>query len=112
MSPFALIHEFGAVSKQVARAMAEGALAPPATHVADRRHRHRRPGGGTAEKPVGLVHFAVATAEETRHLEKAFGPNWSRDQIRQARSVVEALKLVLKAIGVARSCRSGGRPRR
>ena len=46
------------------------------------------------------MHFAVATEEETRHLQKNFDPAWSRDQIRQA-SVVEALKLVLKAVKAA-----------
>jgi len=55
------------------------------------------PQGGSVQKPVGLVHFAVASAEETRHLKKSFDPNWSREQIRQA-SVIEALKLVTKAL--------------
>ena len=95
--PFALLREFGAVSKEVAMAMAEGAMNAAGTHIGVAVTGIAGPGGGSAEKPVGLVHFAVATAEETRHLKKAFDPNWSRDQIRQA-SVVEALKLVKKAL--------------
>jgi nicotinamide-nucleotide amidase len=95
--PFALLREFGAVSKEVAMAMAEGAMNAAGTHIGVAITGIAGPGGGSAEKPVGLVHFAVATAEETRHLKKAFDPNWSRDQIRQA-SVVEALKLVKKAL--------------
>ena len=95
--PFALLHEFGAVSKEVALAMAEGALGAAGTHIAVAVTGIAGPLGGSADKPVGLVHFAVATGEETRHLKKAFDPNWSRDQIRHA-SVVEALKLVKKAI--------------
>jgi nicotinamide-nucleotide amidase len=95
--PFALLREFGAVSKEVALAMAEGALAAAGTHVAVAVTGIAGPLGGSAEKPVGLVHFAVATGEETRHLRKSFDPNWSRDQIRHA-SVVEALKLAKKAI--------------
>ena len=96
--PYALLHEFGAVSKEVALAMAEGALGAAGTHVAVAATGIAGPGGGSADKPVGLVHFAVATGEATRHLKKSFDPNWSRDQIRHA-SVVEALKLVKKTIG-------------
>ena len=96
--PFGLLREFGAVSKEVATAMAEGALAAAGTHVAVAVTGIAGPGGGSTEKPVGLVHFAVATTDETRNLKKTFDPNWSRDQIRHA-SAVEALKLVRKAIG-------------
>ena len=96
--PFGLLREFGAVSKEVATAMAEGALAAAGTHVAVAVTGIAGPGGGRTEKPVGLVHFAVATTDETRNLKKTFDPNWSRDQIRHA-SAVEALKLVRKAIG-------------
>lgn len=95
--PYALLREFGAVSKQVAAAMAEGALAAAGTHVAVAVTGIAGPGGGTREKPVGLVHFAVATADETRHLRKTFDPAWPRDRIRQA-SVVEALRLVRKVV--------------
>jgi nicotinamide-nucleotide amidase len=94
--PYALLRQFGAVSKEVATAMAEGALAAAGTHVAVSVTGIAGPLGGSEKKPVGLVHFAVATLEETRHLKKTFDPNWSRDQIRQA-SVIEALKLVRKA---------------
>ena len=93
--PFGLLHEFGAVSKEVATAMAEGALHGAGVHIAVSITGIAGPDGGSKDKPVGLVHFAVATEEETRHLKKSFDPNWSRDQIRHA-SVVEALKLVKK----------------
>lgn len=95
--PFSLLREFGAVSKQVAIAMAEGAMTVAGTHLAIAITGIAGPTGGSADKPVGLVHFAVATVEATRHLRKAFDPNWTRDQIREA-SVIEALKLVRKAI--------------
>ena len=95
--PFGLLRQFGAVSKEVALAMAEGAMAAAGTHVAVAVTGIAGPDGGTAEKPVGLVHIAVASGEQTRHLKKSFDPNWSRDQIRQA-AVVEALKLVKKSI--------------
>jgi nicotinamide-nucleotide amidase len=95
--PFGMLHEFGAVSKEVATAMAEGALTVAGTHIAVAVTGIAGPNGGSNEKPVGLVYFAVATAEDTRHLKKAFDPAWSRDRIREA-SVIEALKLVKKAV--------------
>jgi len=95
--PFGLLREFGAVSKEVATAMAEGAMNAAGTHVGVAITGIAGPSGGSNKKPVGLIHFAVATGDETRNLKKSFDPNWSRDQIRQA-SVIEALKLVLKAI--------------
>ena len=95
--PYGLLKEFGAVSKEVATAMAEGAMNAAGTHIAVSVTGIAGPMGGSKEKPVGLVHFAMATAEETRNLKKSFDPNWSRDQIRHA-SVIEALKLVKKAI--------------
>ena len=98
--PYGLLRQFGAVSKEVAIAMAEGALAAAGTHVAVAVTGIAGPLGGSAQRPVGLVHFAVATTEDSRHLKKSFDPNWSREQIRQA-SVIEALKLVKKALAAA-----------
>lgn len=51
----------GAVSEQTARAMALGALANSDAGVSVAVTGVAGPGGGSAEKPVGLVHFAAAT---------------------------------------------------
>jgi nicotinamide-nucleotide amidase len=59
--PPGLISEHGAVSEPVARAMAEGALAHSAAAVSVGVTGIAGPGGGTAAKPVGLVHFAAAS---------------------------------------------------
>ena len=58
--PAELIQKHGAVSAQVAGAMAEGAIAHSRAHVAVAITGIAGPGGGSAEKPVGLVHFARA----------------------------------------------------
>jgi nicotinamide-nucleotide amidase len=94
--PDALIVEHGAVSEAVARAMAEGAVSNSDADVAVAITGVAGPGGGSAEKPVGLVHFACATRFQTQHLEMRFG-NIGRSAVRQA-SVEQALQLVLLAL--------------
>lgn len=58
--PEAMIAEHGAVSKPVARAMAEGALAHSEATLAVSTTGIAGPGGGSEAKPVGLVHLALA----------------------------------------------------
>jgi nicotinamide-nucleotide amidase len=58
--PAELIRLQGAVSAEVARAMAEGALAHSAADIAVAVTGVAGPGGGSVEKPVGLVHCAAA----------------------------------------------------
>ena len=88
--PAALIERDGAVSESVARAMAEGALARSAADLAVAVTGIAGPGGGTAEKPVGLAHFAaVRRGGETRHARHVF-PDLGRSAIRLA-AVREAM---------------------
>ena len=64
----------GAVSEPVARAMAEGAIARSQADVAVAITGVAGPTGGTPEKPVGLVHLAVAVRDgETHHRVRRFG---------------------------------------
>ncbi len=95
--PMALIDEYGAVSEQVAIAMAKGALANTSAGIAISITGIAGPTGGTKEKPVGLVHFALAMGDNVFHSKELFGIDKSREFIREA-SVLRALKLVLEQL--------------
>ncbi len=56
------LENHGAVSEPVARAMARGALTHSQASISVSVTGVAGPGGGSAEKPVGLVHFAAARA--------------------------------------------------
>jgi nicotinamide-nucleotide amidase len=72
--PMALITEKGAVSAEVARAMAEGALGVSRAQIAVAVTGVAGPGGGTPAKPVGLVYIATARqGRPTRAVEFQFG---------------------------------------
>ena len=90
--PAALIAAEGAVSERVARAMALGVLDHSPADVAVSITGVAGPGGGTAAKPVGLVHFACARrGAGVTLVERRFG-DIGRREIRLA-SVAQALDL-------------------
>jgi nicotinamide-nucleotide amidase len=94
--PMDLIEAHGAVSEPVARAMAEGALANSRANITIAVTGIAGPGGGTAEKPEGLVHFACARrGGTTAHARIEFGAI-GRDKVRTA-SVKQALEMLLAA---------------
>jgi nicotinamide-nucleotide amidase len=91
--PADLIEQHGAVSREVSIAMAEGALHHSHADITLSITGVAGPAGGSAEKPVGLVHFALASrSEPTRHREERFGA-LERFEI-QARAVATALAMI------------------
>jgi nicotinamide-nucleotide amidase len=80
--PSELVAAQGAVSQPVARAMAEGALAASRGDLAVAITGVAGPGGGSAEKPVGLVWFATACrGAGTLSVERRFG-DLGRSEVR------------------------------
>lgn len=80
----ALIDKHGAVSEPVARAMARGALAYSAADLAVSITGIAGPNGGSAEKPVGLVHFAVARRDGGIRHDRMVFPDTGRAGVRRA----------------------------
>ncbi len=94
--PEDLIAHHGAVSREVAIAMAEGALAKSGATVSIAITGVAGPGGGSAEKPVGLVWFGVARAGNPP-IAEAKNFKGDRAQIRAA-AVDQALIYLLNKV--------------
>lgn len=93
----ALIERLGAVSREVAEAMARGALLHSGAGLSVSITGIAGPGGGSPDKPVGLVHFAAAR-EDGRliHHEARFG-DIGRDAVR-LESVRTALRMLARLL--------------
>ncbi len=90
--PWDAILGHGAVSDPVARAMASGALSRSNAQIAVSVTGVAGPGGGSAEKPVGLVHFGAVRAGHEPISERHVFPG-DRDNIRRL-TVLTALAMV------------------
>jgi nicotinamide-nucleotide amidase len=83
----------GAVSRQTAEAMAQGAIANSNADLAVAVTGIAGPGGGSIDKPIGLVHFAAAARDgRLTHREMRFG-DLGRAEVRR-RSVLLALDML------------------
>jgi nicotinamide-nucleotide amidase len=96
--PATVLEQYGAVSRETALAMAHGALAGSSASLAVAVTGVAGPGGGSAAKPVGLVHLAAATRDgRSLHREQRFG-DIGRGAVR-LRSVAVALALIEELCG-------------
>lgn len=86
---------YGAVSKNVAREMADGAKTRSRADYAVSVTGIAGPGGGSADKPVGLVHMGLAgPGGLITSIELRWNSDWDRETIRLA-SVHAALEALL-----------------
>jgi nicotinamide-nucleotide amidase len=98
--PVELIQRVGAVSAEVARALAEGARDRVGTDVGVGITGIAGPGGGTAEKPVGLVHMCAVGPNGV--IERKVNIPGSRSDVRR-RTVVIALHMLRELLVDAES---------
>jgi nicotinamide-nucleotide amidase len=91
--PAATLKRYGAVSAPTAKAMAAGALKNSRADLAVSITGIAGPGGGSRQKPVGLVHFAAASRDGRRIARKRLYGDIGRRRVR-LRSVAEALALL------------------
>src|SRR5580692_6683591 len=91
--PQSTLKRNGAVSAQTAKAMAAGALKNSRADIAVSITGIAGPGGGTRQKPVGLVHFAAVRRGGRRIARKRLYGNIGRGRVRQ-RSVLDALEML------------------
>ncbi len=93
----------GAVSKEVAVAMARGARSQAKSDLSVALTGIAGPGGGTAEKPVGLVHIALAHADGEDAAEFRFG---AERLVNKQRAVQTALDMVRRHLLARRQAAS------
>lgn len=95
--PEALIAKHGAVSAEVAGAMVQGALAKTGTGIAVSITGVAGPGGGSAEKPVGLVYIAVArTGRKPVVKQHQFSGDRSAVRMAAVDTALEIMDVVIK----------------
>ncbi len=98
--PTETLERFGAVSRQVVCAMAEGAVGCLESHFAIAISGVAGPGGGTVEKPVGTVHLALAEAgAETAHRELHLPGDRQRIRLLASQWALEMLRRRLLSAG-------------
>ncbi len=92
-----IIETHGAVSEPVVTAMAEGVRQAMGADVGLATSGIAGPGGGTPEKPVGLVHMAVSLPGRTEHFSRKFG-FFGRSQVKRI-AAWAVMKKALDMIG-------------
>jgi nicotinamide-nucleotide amidase len=95
-----ILKDYGAVSRQTAEAMARGALGKAEADIVVAVTGIAGPGGGSADKPVGLVHFAAASRNGAfTHREIRYG-DIGRAEVRE-KSALQALAMLVDMLAAA-----------
>jgi PncC family amidohydrolase len=97
--PAEMIEKYGAVSEPVARAMAQGARRKAGTDYAISITGIAGPGGGSEQKPVGLVYISVDYPDGTETSRYIFSFDRSSVRLRAAQTALNILRLKLDLTG-------------
>jgi len=87
-----VLGSFGAVSRECAEAMARGARAKLGTTWSVAVTGIAGPGGGTADKPVGTIHFAVAGEHDVHHRSVTLPFERDRNRLASAYGALDLLR--------------------
>ena len=93
--PALTLRQHGAVSRETAEAMVRGAIGNADADIAVAVTGIAGPGGGTVDKPVGLVHFACASRDGTLIARERRYGDIGRAEVRR-NSVLEALAMLME----------------
>ena len=93
--PVNLIERHGAVSEQVAMAMAKGAKRGSGADFAIGVTGIAGPSGGSSDKPVGLVYISLASDKDCETKQFIFGPDRASIRLRAALAALNMLRLKL-----------------
>jgi PncC family amidohydrolase len=94
--PHQVLETVGAVSPETALAMAEGARRVSGSDIGVSTTGIAGPGGGTPEKPVGLVYIAIADKNGSEY--RKLNLDGNRDEVR-AKTCDEVFKLIKERLG-------------
>ncbi|MDH3286082.1 MAG: nicotinamide-nucleotide amidohydrolase family protein, partial [Acidobacteriota bacterium] len=97
--PAALLERCGAVSSNVARAMATGCRERLGTQAALSVTGIAGPGGGSADKPVGLVYLGFATPDDVRVFRHTFTGDRSNIRRWAATAALDEARRALSSLG-------------
>jgi len=97
--PHEILVQYGAVSEEAARAMAQGARRLLASDLALAVTGIAGPTGGAPEKPVGLVCIALAAEEEVRCERHIWNGDRLQNKAQSAERALEMLITYLKTLG-------------
>ena len=89
-----LIQQYGAVSEQVSKAMAAGAREKARSDISVAVTGIAGPGGGSSEKPVGLVYITVETPRESITRKRIFHGSRADIRLRTALTALDMVRLL------------------
>ncbi|MEX0569021.1 MAG: CinA family protein [Candidatus Njordarchaeota archaeon] len=96
--PEKILEKYGAVSKQVAEAMALGVRKKSKVDIGLSSTGIAGPTGGTKDKPVGLVHIAISTENKTYSKKFLFSGDRLQNKISTCNAALQMLYDYLKTI--------------